>query len=110
MRTGHPYGYKPCKTPLGAHVEAMGARLVILPVVLSPLIILGSGNAAGILAMPLLLLAPFLFMPRKKSQDEYKKEAADKLKRQYRHLMELSPADLARELCKPDQPTPSSRG
>lgn len=52
---------------LGSHAEAMLGRLTILPIALAPLIILGQGNVvAGILTLPLLLLAPLVFEPRLK--------------------------------------------
>jgi len=68
----NPYASKSPTTKIESHAEAMGGRLMILLLALSPLLIIATGNVAGLLALPLLLFLPFIFEPRRKSDEEYR--------------------------------------
>ena len=94
------YGNKPPSTKAGSHVEnAMGKGMILL-LAASPLLILATGNPAGLLALPLLLFVPLAFTETKrKSELEFRQEAIASTQGDDK-LMSLSPKDLARELCK----------
>ena len=109
MMTGNPYASKSPKTKLGSHAEAMMGRLMVLLLALSPLLIIATGNVAGVLALPLLLFLPFVFASRRKSDQEcmgnidspYKKELA---------TASRNPAQQASAHWPLTQPTPQYSG
>ena len=94
------YGNIPPRTKAGSFIEDAMGKGMILIMVASPLLILATGNLAGLLALPLLLFAPLAFTEtRRKSDQEFRQEAINSTRSDDR-LMSLSPQDLARELCK----------
>jgi Na+/serine symporter len=93
------YGSTPPRTKAESHIENVMGKGMILTMASSPIFILASGNFAGLLALPLLSLAPLAFADsRRKSDEEYRTVTIDT--EEDKRLMSLSPRDLAKELSK----------
>ena len=91
------YGSAPPKTKAGSYIENITGKGMVLPIAFSPVLIIASGNLAGLLALPLLALAPLVLDDsRRKSDEEWRTPVLDT--EEDKRLMSLSPRDLAKEL------------
>ena len=69
------YGSSPPKTKPGSYIEDAMVKGMILMMAGSPILILASGNVAGLLALPLLLLVPLVFTDTRRTSDQERKQA-----------------------------------
>ena len=76
------------KTKLGSKLEHGMGAVMIGSVASAPVAMLATGTAAGVLALPLLGLAPLMFTERKKSVNERKQGQAERTEAYLQSLRE----------------------